>query len=63
MKRSLRVAALLEGGQVGSKQEDAAPGKCMLEGGGSGILDMIKELKKYINDDKVNKARKEKECN
>lgn len=46
MKRSLRVAAELERGQVGSKQEDAAPGKCILEGGGSGILDMIKELKK-----------------
>lgn len=62
MKRSLRVAAELERGQVGSGQEDAAPGKCILGGGGSGILDMIKELEKKINSDKVNKARKEKQC-
>lgn len=46
MKRSLRVAAELERGEVGSRQEDAAPGKCMLKGGGSGILYMIKELEK-----------------
>lgn len=46
MKRSLRIAAELERGQVGSEQEDAAPGKCILEGRGSGILDVIKELEK-----------------
>lgn len=46
MKRSLRVAAEMERGQVGSEQEYAAPGKCILGGVGSGILDMIKELEK-----------------